>query len=119
MDRDLAAQYKAELLVRPSVSSTATRVAINGGCALAPKCKGMGDYIAEQIQMPLPNSGTLTASWTPRKHTDGSTFTATFAGYHEINRDFIRYDNAYLRDVLHMDSNYRGQIQKHKWDLNP
>jgi len=117
MDKDLTTEYKAELLVRPSIYSPATRLAINGGCALAPKCKGMGDFVAEQIQMPLPNSGTLTASWTPRKHTDGSTFTATFAGYHEINRDFIRCDNAHHRDVLHMDSNYRGQIQKHEWDL--
>jgi hypothetical protein len=117
MNKDLTTGYKAELLVRPSISSRATRVAINGGYALAPKCKGMGDYVAEQIQMPLPNSGTLTASWTPKQHIDGGTFTATFAGYHEINRDFIRYDNAHLRDVLHMDSNYRGKIQKHEWDL--
>lgn len=117
MVTNLTADYRAELLVRPSIHSPATRIAINGGCDLASKCRGMGDYIAEQIQMPLPNSGTLTASWTPRKHTGGNTFTATFAGYHEPNHDFIRYDNAHHRDVLHLDSNYRGQIQRHEWDL--
>ena len=117
MDKILATEYKAELLVRPSLSSMAVRIAINGGCNLAPKCKGMGDYIAEQIRMPLPNSGTLTASWTPRKHTDGSTFTAAFAGYDELNGDYIRFDNAHSRDILHMDSNYKGQIQKHEWNL--
>jgi hypothetical protein len=117
MVQNLAAEYTAELLVRPSVLSPATRIAINGGCTLAPKCKGMGDYVAEQIHMLLPNSGTLTASWTPRKHTDGNTFIATFAGYHEFNGDFIRFDNAYNRDILHMDSNYRGQRKKHEWNL--
>ena len=117
MDKALTTGYKAELLVRPSILSPATRVAINGGCALLPKCKGIGDYVAEQIQMPLPNSGTLTASWIPRKHTDGSTFIATFAGYHEPNHDFIRFDNAHNRNVLHLDSDYRGRIQKYEWNL--
>ncbi len=117
MSKDLTTEYRAELLVRPTILSPATRIAINGGCSLAPKCKGMGDFVAEQIQMPLPNFGTLTASWTPRKHTDGNTFTATFAGYHESSHDYIRYDNAHSRDFLHMDSNYRGQTIKHKWDL--
>jgi len=96
----------------------AIRIAINGGCGLASKCRGMGDYVAEQIRMPLPNSGTVTASWTPRKHTDGTTFTATFAGYEESNREFIRFDNARNRGVLHMDSHYRGRSQKHQWNLD-
>jgi len=118
MDNTLKQGYKAELLVRPSSSSIAIRIAINGGCGLAPKCKGMGDYVAEQIRMPLPNSGIVTASWTPRKHTDGTTFTATFAGYEEPSGEFIRFDNARNRDVLHMDSYYRGRTQKHQWKLN-
>ncbi len=118
MDKDLITGYKAELLVRPSSASVAIRIAINGGCNLAPKCKGMGDYVAEQIRMPLPNLGTVTASWTPKKHTDGTTFTATFAGYQEENGSYIRFDNAYNRDVLHMDSDYNGQIKRHDWDLN-
>lgn len=114
---NLTNEYKAELLVRPSSSPTTIRIAINGGCGLASKCKGMGDYVAEQIEMPLPNLGTVTASWTPRKHTDGTTFTATFAGYKEQNNTF-RFDNAHNRDVLHMDCHYKGQKnKKHEWDL--
>ena len=113
----LTAEYKAELLVRSSPSTTAIRITINGGCNLASKCQGFGDYVAEQIQMPLPNSGTITASWTPRKYIDGTTFTATFAGYKKQN-DSFRFDNAHDRDVLHMDSYYKGQGKKHEWNLN-
>lgn len=105
--------YRAELLVRSTPIAVPFRIAINGGCDLARKCAGAGDYVAEEIQMPLPNAGIIVASWTPGKHSDGSTFTATFAGYTEASGDFIRFDNAHDRDVLHMDIRYRTQISQH------
>jgi len=86
-----AQAYRAELLMRPTAIAVPFRVAINGGCDLARKCVGAGDYIAEQIQMPLPNAGNIGASWTPDKHRDGSTFTATSAVYTEPSGDFIRF----------------------------
>lgn len=108
-----AHRYKAELLVRLPPIAVPFRVAINGGCDLTRKCAGAGDYIAEEIQMPLLNSGVVTASWTPHTRSDSSTFTATFAGYAEPNGDFIRFGNAHSRDILHTDINYRGQIHQH------
>ena len=101
------------MLIRPTPTELPFRVAVNGGCDLAGKFVGVGDYMAEEIQMPLPNSGIVTASWTPRARSDGSTFTATFAGYIEPNGDFMRFDNAHYRDMLHTDINYRGHIRKH------
>lgn len=116
-----AQAYKAELLIRPAATALASRVAINGGCDLARKCVGAGDYIAEQIQMLLPNAGDIVASWTPHKHRDGSTFTATSAVYTEPSGDFIRFDNAHDRDILHTDMKYHAQICQHcgSMDLGP
>lgn len=105
--------YRAELLIRPQPLSRVFRVAVNGGCNLARKCVGVADYVAEEIQMTLPNSAVVTASWTPRVRSDGSTFPATFAEYAELGGDFIRFDNAHEREILHMDVNYHGQTGKH------
>lgn len=113
-----AQAYRAELLMRPTAIAVPFRVAINGGCDLARKCVGAGDYIAEQIQMPLPNAGNIVASWTPDKHRDGSTFTATSAVYTEPSGDFIRFDNAHDRDVLHTDMRYHAQIRQHDDSMN-
>jgi hypothetical protein len=62
--------------------------------------------------MPLLNSGVVTANWKPRVRRDGNDFTATYAGYQDVN-GFIRYDNAHVRNTLHVDICYREQHHKH------
>jgi len=104
--------------VRPSPHLLATGIAVNGGCNLASKCKGMGDYLAEQIQMGLPNDATITANWLPRMDSNHQTFTATFAGYQALDGDYIRFDNAHERDILHLDSKYKGRMQQHAESLS-
>lgn len=115
---NLASQYKAELLVRPSLNQPITGIAVNGGCQLGAKCAGTADYLAEQIQMGLPNGASITAYWIPKTYANRQTYTAAFAGYNEPNGDNIRFDNAHQRGILHLDSQYRGRTQKHKQSLS-
>lgn len=106
------------MLLKPSKSSRVTqRVAINGGCNLTSKCLGADDKIAEQIQMPLPNSGTITATWLPRLRNDHSMFTSAFAGYEDPDGHF-RFDNAHNRGILHMDADYKGNALTHEFGIN-
>lgn len=117
MNHTIAQDYKAELLVHPPSPTIPLRFSVNGGCLLPSKCSGTGDYVAEEIQMTLPNSATITATWIPRKYRDGSSFTCTFAGYAEPDGSFMRFDNAHNRDVLHADSQYHGQSKEHEENI--
>lgn len=118
MDKMLSARYKAELLIRRTSPSQTVRIAVNDGCNLLSQVRGIADYMAEQISMPLSNLGTVTATWIPRVRNDGTPFIATFAGYEETNGHFIRWDNAHSRDELHLDFEYRGEKRCHDMPVN-
>jgi len=105
--------YRAELLIRRTAFARPITIRVNGGCNLLQRVGGAADYIAEQIHMPLPIPSTITVTWIPGEHHNGTPFIRAFAGYEEPNRDYIRWDNAHNRDTLHLDVNYRGRTSSH------
>lgn len=105
--------YKAEVLLLIPPRGTLVHLAVNGGCGFRDKFPSSADDVIEEIHFKLSATTKIIVRWVPSYRNGRPAMPATVARYEEAGGGYIQFDNAHMREKLHLDIDYGGTKGKH------